>query len=119
MPIFNPDLEGETTPRAVSEFAAQIADADGLIISCPEYAHGIPGGLKNALDWLVSREEIPFKPVLLVHASHRGDYALAALSEVLKTMSVALMPGDILRIPLLRQDSREHRRGAVGSVHAA
>ena len=59
LPIFNPDLEGDATPDVVERFASKIGMADGVIIACPEYAHGLPGGLKNALDWLVSRDEAP------------------------------------------------------------
>jgi len=107
LPIFNPDCEGENTPASVTAFAAQIAAADGLIISCPEYAHGIPGGLKNALDWLVSRDEIPFKPVMLLSASYRNAISHAALQEVLRTMSVRLMPEVALRVPLLGSTPEE------------
>ena len=107
LPIFNPDREGDLTPRAVQDFAAKIDQADGLIISCPEYAHGIPGGLKNALDWLVSREEIPFKPAMLVRASSRSDIALSALQDVLRTMSVALMPEIGISVPLLGKKAED------------
>lgn len=93
LPIFNPDREGELTPPAVEAFGRSIREADGLVIACPEYAHGIPGGLKNALDWMVSRDEIPNKPALLVRASTRSDHAFAALQEVLRTMSLKLKPG--------------------------
>jgi len=56
LPYFNPDFdrEGTEAPSSVARLRAQIAEATGLIISTPEYAHGIPGVLKNALDWLVS-----------------------------------------------------------------
>lgn len=101
LPIFNPDLEGDLTPAAARMLAEKVRDADGLIIACPEYAHGIPGGLKNALDWLVSGDEVPFKPVMLAHASHRGQYVLAALSEVLRTMSLAIVEDAFLQLPLL------------------
>jgi chromate reductase len=47
LPIFNPDQEGDRTPAVVETFAAKIRDADGLIVSCPEYAHGIPGGFSE------------------------------------------------------------------------
>lgn len=107
LPIFNPDLEGDLTPRPVQDFARQVGAADGLIIACPEYAHGIPGGLKNALDWLVARDEIPFKPAMLVRASHRNGISHAALEEVLRTMSVALMPETGLTIHLLGRKSAE------------
>ena len=92
LPIFNPDDEDDRTPAIVEAFGRSIRAADGLVISCPEYAHGIPGGIKNALDWMVSRDEIPGKPVLLVRASTRSDYALEALREVLRTMSLNLVP---------------------------
>ncbi|MEF0940773.1 NADPH-dependent FMN reductase [Rhizobium sp. BR 362] len=100
LPIFNPDHEGDRTPPVVQSFAAKIRDADGLIVSCPEYAHGIPGGFKNALDWLVSRDEVPFKPLMFAHASHRGDLVLEQLIEVLKTMSLRIVPEAFLRVPL-------------------
>ncbi|HTO34396.1 MAG TPA: NADPH-dependent FMN reductase [Pararhizobium sp.] len=101
LPIFNPDREANDMPAAVLALAARIRVADGLIVSSPEYAHGIPGGLKNALDWLVSRDEIPHKPVMLIHASHRGGDALGALTEVLKTISVRLVDESFFRINLL------------------
>jgi NAD(P)H-dependent FMN reductase len=121
LPIFNPDHEGENTPEIVDEFAARVRAADGMIIACPEYAHGLPGGLKNALDWLVSRDEVPFKPVMIVHASHRGDFALDQLTEVLKTMSFTLVPGADLRISLLGKDAETqqeilHQSVASGSL---
>lgn len=100
LPIFNPDNEGDKTPLAVEKFAAEIGRADGLIISCPEYAHGIPGGFKNALDWLVSRDEIPFKPLMFAHASHRGDLVLALLADVLHTMSLRIVDEAFLRLPI-------------------
>ncbi len=100
LPIFNPDNEGKRTPAVVERFAAEIRKADGLIVSCPEYAHGIPGGLKNALDWLVSREEVPFKPLMFAHASHRGDLVLAQLTDILKTMSLHIVEDAFLRLPV-------------------
>ena len=110
LPIFNPDLEGERTPAPVIALAQKVHAADGLIIACPEYAHGIPGGLKNALDWLVSRDEIPFKPVMLAHASHRGQFVLEALSEVLQTMSLDVVDAAFLKIPLLGKSMEDYHR---------
>jgi NAD(P)H-dependent FMN reductase len=107
LPVFNPDREGEMTPPPVLDWASRVAACDGLVIACPEYAHGIPGGLKNALDWLVSRYEIPHKPVMLAHASHRGEFVLQALSEVLKTMSVRLVDEAFVRVPLVGRKPEE------------
>ncbi|CAN7410981.1 NAD(P)H-dependent oxidoreductase [Rhizobium rhizogenes] len=100
LPIFNPDDESDRTPAIVTTFAEKIRHADGLIVSCPEYAHGIPGGFKNALDWLVSRDEVPFKPLMFAHASHRGDLVLEQLTDVLQTMSLRIVPEAFLRVPL-------------------
>ncbi len=87
LPVFSPDLEDAPLPAGVQRFAALIRESDGLIISSSEYVRSIPGGLKNAIDWLVSREEIISKPIVLMHASHRGDDMLAQLRLVLSTVS--------------------------------
>src|SRR6187551_2419294 len=64
LPHFNPDLdvEGVVLPARVKDLRRRIGDADALLISTPEYAHGVPGSLKNALDWLVSAGEMLYKP---------------------------------------------------------
>lgn len=87
LPVFSPDLEQSPLPPAVQHFAGLVGRADGLIIASPEYVRAIPGGLKNAIDWLVSRDEIIDKPIALLHASHRGDEMLAQLRLVLSTVS--------------------------------
>jgi NAD(P)H-dependent FMN reductase len=87
LPIFSPDLEGPPAPPSVEAFAAAVARADGLVIACPEYVRALPGGFKNAVDWLVSRDEIIVKPIALIHASHRGDDMLEQLRLVLGTVS--------------------------------
>jgi chromate reductase, NAD(P)H dehydrogenase (quinone) len=87
LPHFNPDVEESTLPLAVNKLRHHIKKADGLIISTPEYAHGVPGSLKNALDWLVGGSEFMNKPVMLLNASSRSSYAQASLVEVVKTMA--------------------------------
>jgi NAD(P)H-dependent FMN reductase len=101
LPIFTPDDEGSRTPVEASRLIEAVIRSDGLIISCPEYAHGVPGGLKNALDWLVSRDAAVGKPAMLVHASARSLYCRAALSEIMRTMSFSLHEGPELEVPLL------------------
>lgn len=101
LPIFNPDDEGERTPAKATTLIDAVNKADGVIVSCPEYAHGVPGGLKNALDWLVSRDAAVGKPATLVHASPRSLFARAALAEIMRTMSFALYEDVALEIPLL------------------
>ena len=100
LPIFNPD--DEQRPGAeVLRLTAMVVQADGLVIAFPEYAHGVPGGLKNALDWLVSGEAAIGKPVMLVHASPRSRISRAALREILKTMSFDVLDGEEVEIALL------------------
>jgi NAD(P)H-dependent FMN reductase len=102
LPHFNPDLdrEGVILPAPVQELRAQIAAADGLLICSPEYAHGVPGALKNALDWLVSGPEMPHKPIGLLNASPRSTHAQASLAETLRTMSAVLVPGASIELSL-------------------
>ena len=90
LPHFNPDLDCEPLPHTVVSLRQQIDRADGIIISSPEYAHGVPGSLKNALDWLVSSIEFPNKPVLLINTNPRATIALNSLHEILITMSAQI-----------------------------
>jgi NAD(P)H-dependent FMN reductase/RimJ/RimL family protein N-acetyltransferase len=87
IPLFQPDAPPDATaPAGVAALRQAISGADALLFSVPEYAHGLPGALKNALDWLVSGIEFTHKPVVLFNASARSVYAQAALREVLITM---------------------------------
>src|SRR5436190_18470323 len=101
LPFFNSDLEGEHLPQAVAEFRAAIGAADGLLISSPEYARGVSGVMKNALDWLVGSLEYPNKPVALINTSPRATHALAALTLTLETMSAQLVKEASIALSLL------------------
>jgi NAD(P)H-dependent FMN reductase len=57
LPYYNPDLDSGSPPKEVSALRSLIGSVNGLIISSPEYAHGVPGVLKNTLDWLVAIKE--------------------------------------------------------------
>src|SRR3546814_9693304 len=57
LPVFNPDDDEGPGPAPVAAFRRRLALADALLVACPEYAHGVPGGLKNALDWVVASGE--------------------------------------------------------------
>ena len=95
LPHFNPDLDsqdGGQLPEIVVDLREQIGRADGVLISCPEYAHGIPGSFKNLLDWLVGSTEFPGKPVALLNTSPMSVHAPAQLAEVLATMNARLIP---------------------------
>jgi len=89
LPHFNPDLdvEGAVPPPLVGELRELLDAADGVLICSPEYAYGVPGSLKNLLDWLVSSGELVGKPVLLVNAaSGGGATAQASLVQTLRAM---------------------------------
>lgn len=100
LPLFNPDLEGENIP-ALDELVHMLKHSDGLIIASPEYAHGISGPLKNALDWLVGGVEFPYKPIMLINTSPRASHAQEALREVIATMSGNIIEKSCVSIPLL------------------
>lgn len=69
--------------------------------------HAIPGGLKNAIDWLVSGDAIIDKPVVLVHASHRGEDMLSALRLVLRTVTPNFNEQLFIRFSLLSKSPDE------------
>jgi NAD(P)H-dependent FMN reductase len=100
LPPFNADLEPDP-PRSVTLFREAVGAADGLIIASPEYAHGISGVLKNALDWLVGYERFVAMPVAVINTSPRAHHAYDSLLEVLKTMSARLVAEASISVPLL------------------
>jgi NAD(P)H-dependent FMN reductase/RimJ/RimL family protein N-acetyltransferase len=101
--FFNPDRTD--LPPAVATLRASIQAANAVIFSTPEYAHGLPGALKNALDWLVGGIELTDKPVVFFNASPRSIYAQAALREVLVTLGARMLEDACVTIPLIA-DSR-------------
>src|SRR6185437_8570765 len=101
LPHFNPDLDGETVAPAVSDWRSKLRDADGVVFSVPEYAHGVPGVLKNGLDWVVGSGEFVDKPVMLFNASPRSKYAQASLTETLTVMSAKVVPEASVTLQLL------------------
>lgn len=121
LPLFNPDLE-PVVPEEVVRFRSQVGRADALIVASPEYAHGITGVMKNALDWLVSHEAFVAKPVAVLNASPRAHHADSALREVLRTMSAQIVEDASVSIPLLGSglseeqmaESQELRRTILG-----
>jgi NAD(P)H-dependent FMN reductase len=104
LPHFNFDLDNDEPPDPVLDLRAQVGAADGLLISCPEYARGIPGSFKNALDWLVGSSEFTNIPIALFNASPRASDAQAALRLVLTTMSARIVDEASMTVSLLAKD---------------
>ena len=102
LPHFNPDLdaEGSVPPPPVADLRARLREADGVVISSPEYAHGVAGSLKNGLDWVVGSGELVDKPVALLNASPRATIAQAALAETIRVMSARLVEGASIAVPV-------------------
>jgi len=102
LPAFNPDNDsaGGDLPTAVAALRTAVEDCDAIVIAAPEYAHGVPGALKNALDWLVASEAFAGKPVALMNTAPRAFHAQAALRETLATMAARLIPEAFVTLPL-------------------
>jgi chromate reductase len=115
LPLFNPDLEAQL-PAPVRRLHAAIDSCAALLIASPEYAHGVSGLLKNALDWLVSFEGFVGKPVAIFNASPGSVHAHAALREILITMSASLVEPACLALPL--RGLRLDEDAMVASEHA-
>jgi chromate reductase, NAD(P)H dehydrogenase (quinone) len=105
LPHFNPDEEPSEN-IFVKDLTQRMRVADGCLFSTPEYAHGVPGTLKNALDWLVSTDAFIEKPFALLHASARSTHAPQSLIEILTTMSGLHVDRADVTIDLQRNDDR-------------
>ena len=71
LPAFNADDDEDDPPVQVRALRGLVASSQGIFIAAPEYAHGVPGALKNALDWLVASDAFPGKAVALVNTAPR------------------------------------------------
>lgn len=102
LPHFNPDIDVDEGPASVGALRTQLKDADGVLICTPEYGNGVPGVLKNALDWIVSSGEFMNKPTAVISASPSpmgGDKAHASLLLTLRMINAEIIEGGTLIIP--------------------
>jgi len=99
---FSPDLDHEDPPASVVHFRQLVLASDVVLICTPEYAMGVVGSLKNALDWLVSSSTLSGKPVMLVTASLNGEKGHAALLETLTVIEALLRPETNVLIPFAK-----------------
>ena len=112
LPFFNPDLDRElddpALPVAVQSLRSELASADALLISSPEYAHGISGMMKNALDWLVGGAEMVDKPVGVINTSPHATHALSAMLETLRTMTANIVDDACIALAVPRDHDDAH-----------
>jgi NAD(P)H-dependent FMN reductase len=112
LPHFNPDLDtdGSDPPPSVADFRAALRAADAILLSSPEYAHGVPGTLKNALDWIVGSGELIGKPIALVNTSTRSEFVTTQLVETL-----TVMMGEVVIATALPVDGRSLDAAAIAA----
>lgn len=94
--------DSNENPETVAEFIRLVTEADAVFFCIPEYAFGVPGVLKNALDWTVSSVAFNDKPVALVTAASSGDKAHAALLLTLTALGTKLEKESTLLISYIR-----------------
>ncbi|MBC6490526.1 NADPH-dependent FMN reductase [Flavihumibacter stibioxidans] len=102
LPPFNPDIEDANASGSVAAFRNKLKAADGIIICTPEYAHGVPGVLKNAIDWTVGSGEFYQKPTLLVTASTDGRFGHQAMLEILRVIATKRIDELQLLVPFIK-----------------
>lgn len=109
VPLYNQDLDTQTPPEAVAALRAAIGEAEGVIVVSPEFNYGLPGVLKNALDWAsrpYGAATLTGKPVLTATESPAftgGARAQAPLNEVLLAIGARLLPRAQTVIPAVHE----------------
>lgn len=102
VPAFDPGIDNDNPPIPVANLRQQLSQADGIIICTPEYAFGVPGALKNALDWTVSSGSFSGKPTALITASTGGENAHEAMIKILGAVDTKFSPETTLLIQFVR-----------------
>ncbi|HMH22283.1 MAG TPA: NAD(P)H-dependent oxidoreductase [Puia sp.] len=101
LPHFNPDALDDAGPK-VANFKKLLKESDGVLICTPEYAHGVPGSLKNAIDWTVGTSDFFHKPTALITASSDGRYGHKALLEILRVIEAGCVDRLQLLVPFIK-----------------
>lgn len=105
LPLYDGDAEAaDGIPQSVLTLDGQIQAADAVVIACPEYNKGLPGSLKNALDWLsrTGTSALADKPVALVSAAAGragGEVGQTMLRMCLTAFRPRLIAGPAVLIP--------------------
>ncbi len=102
IPIFDPELDDNEVPDSVCSLISMMRESDGIIISTPEYAHGVPGALKNTLDWLVSSDVLILKPMVVTSVSTSGLGGIRShspLTLILSAMNTNVVVEGSMNVP--------------------
>lgn len=112
LPLFNPDIEGPEfdgpAPANVQKFRDHLRASDGVMLATPEYAHGVSGVIKNALDWVVGTGELVDKPILFFNASPRASIAYDSLKGTIKVMGGVIDENASITLPILGSSLDPH-----------
>lgn len=100
IPLFDPSVKDE--PPAFTKLKDALAASDGVLISTPEYAFGIPAVLKSALEWTVASSSFSARPTALITASTSGTKAHQSLLWVLEAIGCEMNDDTQLLIQFIR-----------------
>ena len=96
LPVYDGDVEAEGLPEQVVRFKAMVENADVLVIATPEYNRSIPGGLKNAIDWLSRGRNSLDGKVAAIFGASSGPFGTILsqghLRHVLAALNVLVIP---------------------------
>jgi NAD(P)H-dependent FMN reductase len=99
--------DSSLVPAEVNNFISLITEADAVFFCIPEYAFGVPGALKNAMDWTVASTAFTDKPVALITAASSGEKAHAAFTHTLTALGSKISEETRLLIPFIRTKMNE------------
>ena len=105
LPHFSPERDTDSPPEAVARLRMLLWEASAVIICTPEYIHGMPGVLKNMLDWMASSGSFVHKPVGIISAGPSdmgGSRAHAALSHTMDVLMAKTPEKASLIVPFVR-----------------
>jgi chromate reductase, NAD(P)H dehydrogenase (quinone) len=120
IPAFSPDLD--PAPAVVATWRALVSAADALLVATPEYAHGVPGALKNALDWLVGSGDLSGKRVAILSAephAERAVHARADLERTLRAQGADVVSSETIAVPAGARGHEADDPGVVAGVDRA
>jgi len=115
LPHFDPELSSNNPPVVVSELRNKIHQADGILISAPEYVFSIPSGLKNLIEWCVITTVFDNKPTGLITAAGGGEKAHEELQLIMKTLGTKFTPETTLLIQGVR--GKINKQGEIIDGH--
>lgn len=132
IPFYNQDIEDRGDPAPVAAFRAALREADAVLIASPEYNYGLPGVLKNAIDWISrppGQSPLRKKPVAIMGTSRGASGTMrmqAQLRLTLQSIEAYTMPKPEVFVPfygekfdaegrLVDEKTREHLTGFLAA----